>query len=292
MNYFQAQEDAEVLRSLVIPLEGEIKALKEKLRSADEEIQKLRSIDGNRSATIQTSALVGMLDENKASHNDTAAAAAAEPNVAAATPSEQNQADCQMCKNYESQLVSVQSEKDRLSKDIERLTEELSKEAALRCDLERKWQEKRDKYNEQVQQLVKKVDLGEKQLADLQRHYTVFKDEVSAELLKLTNEREMVHRHLTTLQDDNDFLAGRYIESSEEMQNQIIDLPSTVEELQETLLQSHQRLIEARVGCEFAQRKCESYADEAQVLRDQFQNALEERKTSDRHFTAQIKNLE
>lgn len=276
------------MRSLVIPLEGEIKALKEKLRSADEEIQKLRSVDGNTTAkTTQASALVGMLNENKISHNDTAI----ESNVAAATPSEQK-ADCQMCKNYESQLVSVQCEKDRLSKDIERLTEELSKEAALRCDLERKWQEKRDKYNEQVQQLVKKVDLSEKQLADLQRHYSAFKDGVSAELLKLTNEREMVHRHLTTLQDDNDFLAGRYMESSEEMQNQLIDLPCTVEELQEIFLQSHQSLIEARVGCEFAQRKCESYADEAQVLRDQFQNALEERKASDRHFTAQIKNLE
>lgn len=191
MNLFQAQEDAEVLRSLVIPLEGEIKALKEKLRSADEEIQKLRSVDVN----TTESALVGMLNENKISHNDIAD----ESNMAETTVSEQSKADCQMCKNYESQLVSVQGEKDRLSKDIERLTEELSKEAALRCDLERKWQEKRDKYNEQVQLLVKKVDLSERQLGDLQRHYTVFKDEVSAELLKLTNEREMVHRHLTTV---------------------------------------------------------------------------------------------
>lgn len=281
-----------MLRSLVIPLEGEIKALKEKLRSADEEIQKLRSADGisNTAATVQTSALVGMLNENKAGQND----AVTESNSIASfeASAEQNKADCQLCKNYESQLVSTQSEKDRLGKDIDRLAEELSKEAALRCDLERKWQEKRDKYNEQVKQLIKKVDLSEKKLGELERHYTVFKDEVSGELLKLTNEREMVHRHLTTLQDDNDFLAGRYMESAEEMQNQLIDLPSTVEELQETLLQSHQSLIEARVGCEFAQRKCESYLDEAQVLRDQFQNALEERKASDRHFTAQIKSLE
>lgn len=276
-----------MLRSLVIPLEGEIKALKEKLRSADEEIQRLRPAEGISTATTTASALVGMLNENKTAHTDSVS----DVNSASAA-TEQNKIDCQMCKNYESQLVSVQSEEDRLSKDIGRLTDELSKEAALRCDLERKWQEKRDKYNEQVQQLVKKVDISEKQLADLQHHYTAFKDDISSELLKLTNEREMVHKHLTTLQDDNDFLAGRYMESSEEMQNQLIDLPSTVEELQEIFLQSHQSLIEARVGCEFAQRKCESYLDEAQVLRDQFQNALEERKASDRHFTAQIKNLE
>jgi hypothetical protein len=36
---FQAQEDAEVLRSLVVPLEQEIKALKDKLRSTDEQLQ-------------------------------------------------------------------------------------------------------------------------------------------------------------------------------------------------------------------------------------------------------------
>lgn len=287
---FQAQEDAEVLRSLVIPLEGEIKALKEKLRSADEEIQRLRSAEGTSNTSATVSALVGMLNENKTANIDVLAETNELSAIAIST--EQNKADCQLCKNYESQLVSVQSEEDRLNKDINRLTDELSKEAALRCDLERKWQEKRDKYNEQVQQLVRKVDMSEKELIDLQRHYAEFKDKISGEFLKLTSERELVHKHLTTLQDDNDFLAGRYMESSEEMQNQIIDLPSTVEELQEIFLQSHQSLIEARLGFEFAQRKCESYSDEAQVLRDQFQNSLEERKSSERHFIAQIKSLE
>lgn len=38
----QAQEDAEVLRSLVVPLEEEIKALKDKLRATDEQLQKCR----------------------------------------------------------------------------------------------------------------------------------------------------------------------------------------------------------------------------------------------------------
>lgn len=39
LTLFKAQEDAEVLRSLVVPLEEEIRALKEKLRAADEQIQ-------------------------------------------------------------------------------------------------------------------------------------------------------------------------------------------------------------------------------------------------------------
>ncbi|XP_031625433.1 rab GTPase-binding effector protein 1 isoform X2 [Contarinia nasturtii] len=282
----KAQEDAEVLRSLVIPLEGEIKALKEKLRSADEEIQQLRQASGIQNEIPSSSALVGMLNESKINQSETTA----EP-IAAST-AETIGVDCQMCKNYESQMVTIQAEKDALSKDIERFNEELAKEAALRHDLENKWQEKREKYNEQVQQLTKQVDYNEREMSTLQRHYTAFKDEVNEEFSKMTNEREMVHRHLNTLQDDNDFLAARYMASAEEIQNQLIDLPDTVEALQELILQSNQSLIEARVGCEFEQRKCATFADETQVLRDQLQTAWAERQANDRDFTARIKALE
>lgn len=287
-----------MLRSLVIPLEGEIKALKEKLRSADEEIQTLRLAAGISNATestLNSSALVGMLNEGKATENidpSTTLTTTTTATNLATGESQPNAEECQLCKNYESQLVSVQSEKELLQKDIDRYNEELAKEAALRRDLENKWQEKREKYNEQVQQLTKKVEYNEKEMSALQKNYTAFKEEVNEEFSKMTNEREMIHRHLTTLQDDNDFLAGRYMASSEEMQNQLIDLPNTVEELQEFLLQSHQNLIEARVGCEFAQRKCNSFSDEAQLLRDQLQSAWAERQASDRDFTTRIKGLE
>lgn len=276
----------------MIPLEGEIKALKEKLRSADEEIQILRSEAGIRNSrdTNQTSALVGMLNECKINQSDSTT----EQTTMSDTTVDLQPVvdDCQMCKNYESQLVSAKAERDTLSKDIERYNEELGKEAALRHDLEKQWQEKREKYNDQVQQLSKKVDYNEKEMAALQRHYTQFKEEVNEEFSKMTNERETVHRHLTTLQDDNDFLAGRYMASSEEMQNQLINLPDTIDGLQEFLLQSHQHLIEARVGCEFAQRKCASFSDESTVLRDQLQTAWAERHASDRDFTSRIKALE
>lgn len=284
-----------MLRSLVIPLEEEIKALKEKLRTSDEENQNYRLTAGISKPTSAfvgaTSALVGMLNESKSNQNLNVDAntESVEPSN---LPEDSMQIACEMCSNYESQLVIAQNEKELLRKDIERYNGELAKEAQLRQDLESKWQEKRDKYKQQVQQLEKKVEYNEKELAALQRHYTTFKEEVNNEFLKLTNERETIHRHLTTLQDDNDILAGRYMASSEEMQNQLIDLPNTVEELQEILLQSHQSLIEARVGCEFAQRKCTSLADESQVLRDQLQSAWEERQASDRDFIARIKSLE
>lgn len=262
--------------------------MKEKLRTSDEENQKFRLTVGiSKPTDVATSALVGMLNESKSNQHLNV-----EESTQSIEPSSDPDAPCEMCNNYESQLATAQNEKESLRKDIERFNEELAKEAELRRDLESKWQEKRDKYKQQVQQLEHKVEYNEKELAALQRHYTTFKEEVNNEFLKLTNERETIHRHLTTLQDDNDFLAGRYMENAEEMQNQLIDLPNTVEELQEFLLQSHQSLIEARVGCEFAQRKSASSADESQVLRDQLQSAWVDRQASDRDFTAKIKVLE
>lgn len=287
----------------MIPLEEEIRALKEKLRATDEELQKSRSrvgIVASSSNTNLGSALVGMLNESKS--NQSLLNAQNETNESMATVftvDDDPQNDlaaaavvCEMCKNYEAQLVSSQNDQENLRKDIDRFNEELAKEAILRRDLEEKWQKKRDKYKEHVNQLTKTIEHNERELATLQKNYGTFKDEVNEELTKLTVERESLHRHLNTLQDDNDFLAGRYLASSEEMENQLIDLPSTVEELQETLLQSHQSLIEARVGCEFEQRKCASYLDEIQVLRDQLQAVLDERHATDRDFMARIKSLE
>lgn len=243
-------------------------------------------------SSTHSSALVGMLNESKSNQNIEITDNETNNEIASSQIDDSQPIDspsCEMCKNYESQLVSTQNEKDSLRKEIDRFSEELSKESALRHDLELKWQEKRDKYKEQVQQLTHKVEYNEKELTALQRHYATFKEEVNEEFLKLTNERETVHRHMTTLQDDNDFLAARYMATSEELQNQLIDLPNTVEELQEILLQSHQSLIEARVGWEFAQRKNTSYLDETQVLRDQLQTAWAERHASDRDFIARIK---
>lgn len=275
-----------MLRSLVIPLEEEIKALKEKLRASDDENQKYRVAAGIQSPddTAESSALVGMLNENKSALDTTTN-----------TVIDSGEADavaCALCRNYESQLVATQSEKDGLQKEIERYNEELSKESALRHDLETKWQDKRDKYKEQIQQLTQKVEFNEKELAALQRHFIAFKEDVNTEFLKLTSERETIHRHMTTLQDDNDFLAARYMASSEEVQNQVIDLPNTVEELQVVVLKSHQSLVEARVGWEFEQRKSTSYLDEIQVLRDTFQTATADRQATDKEFSSRIKHLE
>lgn len=179
-----------------------------------------------------------------------------------------------------------------LRKDVERFKEELEREAHLRRDLEEQWQEKRESHKRQVQALSERVTKAERDFSAMQLYYADYKEEIKQEMLKLTAEREQIHRHLETLQSDNDFLAGKYLATSEDLQNQRIDLPNNVEDLQEVLLKCHENLIEARVGCEFEQRKSMSYFDEAQLLRDQLTQQYNERHSFERDVTARIKSLE
>ncbi|GAB0091366.1 rab GTPase-binding effector protein 1 [Sergentomyia squamirostris] len=275
----KAQEDAEVLRSLVVPLEEEIKALKEKLRATDEELQSIR---GGGSSS-DSSALVGMLKDAKSDPKST---------VDGIMP-------CEMCKNYEMQLVQAQdntrkeqTKTEQVLKQVERLKEDFDREAVLRQELESQWQEKREQHKNEVLSLTDHIKKTEDSFAHLQRHYNEIKDEINQELLKLTHERETLHRHLESLQRDNDILAGKYLATSEEIQNQEINLPNTVDELQEMLLQVHQSLIEARVGCEFEQTKSISLRDESQLLRDQLESFYKERQAYEREVVANLRSLE
>ncbi len=60
---------------------------------------------------------------------------------------------CEMCSNYESQLLNAQAKIHDLEKHIislERYKQELSKETAFRKDMEEKWNEKKEEYKEEV----------------------------------------------------------------------------------------------------------------------------------------------
>lgn len=283
----QAQEDAEVLRSLVVPLEEEIKVLKEKLRNCDDQLQTYR---GGAAGGCTESALVGMLKEHQI----------------ASSPIGHDKPDatidtvpCTQCNTLHHQLATVQKELadtrhecDLQKGDTDRYKEELHKEGALRTDLEQQWQDKRETHKQEVEMLTEKVSASESQLRDLQQRFSDVKDDIEQQLLSVTSEREDIHRHLNTLQNDNDFLAGKYLATSEELQNQRIDLPDTVDELQELLLKCHESLIEARVGCEFEQRKCVCYLDETQVLRDQLNAMHNDRLNCEKENATRIRTLE
>lgn len=240
----KAQEDAEVLRSLVVPLEEEIKALKEKLRSTDDELQKSKET------------LLKRRQQEPGSF---------EPS-------------CDMCANYEAQLVKVEATAKNLEKqllDSKRMLqaqkEDLAKEVEFRKEMEGKWNEKKEEHKIKVAELTIVSQTAQQNLIELKKTLEQFQKNVTEELCKLTRNREEVQRHLTALQAENENLVGKQSKHSQQLQSESINMPNTVEELQFSLLRMREDLITAKIAQEVAQEKEETLRYEVTLLREQME---------------------
>lgn len=127
---------------------------------------------------------------------------------------------------------------------------------------------------------------------ELQQKFLEAKDEISRQLLRVSGDREKVNKQLETLQADNDFLSGRYLATAEEIENQYINLPNTVEELHEVILRQQNELIQARLGCDFEKKRCVTSLDEIQILRDQLDASNNERIQYKKKYQTEIKSLQ
>lgn len=231
-----------MLRSLVVPLEEEIKALKEKLRTTDDELQtcQRQAASGGDSATaVRTveSALVGLLEraaEQSASQPTatTTASIATETDTDAAPREPSPVPPCADCAANTAEMATLTGTLSAARKDVEHVRAELEREASLRRQLEAQWQEKRDEHKHEVQSLDERVARAEREFNALRQFYGEAKETMRKQLARLTAEREQAMRHLEQLQQDNDFLAGRFAATAAELQNERIDLPCNVDDLQ------------------------------------------------------------
>ncbi|XP_037717001.1 rab GTPase-binding effector protein 1 [Drosophila subpulchrella] len=262
-----ASEEVEMMHSIVEQLQEEMKALKVKLREQDEQLQA-------KSAT-----------EESALHKSTSMDVA--------------EGHCESCSSAEKKTDELnahinkqQKQVDLLQKQLVESRETLAKEAALRKDLEDQWQEKREAHKSEVQSLRDQTKTNEQRLLDMQQKFLETKDEVIKQIQRVTDDRERVNKQLETLQADNDFLSGRYLATSQEIDNQYINLPNTVVELQELMLRQQSELIQARVSSEYERQKCTSTEDEIQILRAQLEEANNDRRAYKRKVQLDIKSLQ
>ncbi|KAK1124937.1 hypothetical protein K0M31_006282 [Melipona bicolor] len=240
-----AQEDAEVLRSLVVPLEEEIKALKEKLRATDDELQKCKEVQLQK----KQQELPGS-----------------------------SESVCDMCANYEAQLVKMQAAAKELEKqqlDSERMLqvqkEDLAKEVEFRKEMEEKWNEKKEEHKIKVAELTVTSQTLQQTLTELKRIFEQVQRNVKDELVKLTRGREEVQRHLIVLQKENENLVGKHSKHSQQLQSESINMPNNVEELHVSLLKMREDLITAKVAQEVAQEKEETLRYEVTLLHEQME---------------------
>lgn len=262
-----------MLHSIVEQLQEEMKALKVKLREQDVQLQA-------KSAKIEESQT-----DSGATHKSTSMDA--------------TESTCESCPLAEKKAEELnatikkqQKQVDLLQKQLVESRETLAKEAALRKDLEDQWQEKREAHKSEVQSLREQAKTNEQRLLDMQQKFLETKDEVMKQIQRVTDDRERVNKQLETLQADNDFLSGHYLATSLEIENQYINLPNTVDELQELMLRQQSELIQARVSSEYERQKRVSTVDEIQILRAQLEESNNERRVYKRKMQLDIKSLQ
>ncbi|XP_044758932.1 rab GTPase-binding effector protein 1 [Coccinella septempunctata] len=268
-------EDPEVLRSLVEPLEDQIKALKEKLRNTDELLQNCREC-GHNGGNMKLNGLetTTTTSQTERTHN------------------------CDMCQNYEAQLVGEQKKYNDLlvkntaaEKAVERHKEELLKEIGFRKEMEEKWNEKREELKIQVAELTKNTEHAEMDLKELRQIFDQRCHEFKMSLSKLTKDREKMCHELQTLQLENENLVGKYTMHSQELQSQVINLPDTVQELHELILKNNQELIIAKIGKENAEATVNKLQSNIIHLEEQMNIKQQERDILENNFSQEINLL-
>lgn len=311
----KAQEDAEVLKSLVIPLEKKIQELTDKLRITEEKLRKYEPDEGldNLEGSDKKKSDKCLIDlsyntsQESGSHSPKGSEAkspmresceivefenAIAPPIAGVSPSKS--VPCDMCVNYEAQLVAqqqltrqLQKQKEQLENNMERFKEDFNKETQFRKDMEEKWNEKKEEHRNQVAELKKLYETAENELKSLQKTFSQVYEEVKGQLETLKFDREKTNAQLEELQKENDNLIGKYSAHSEQLRNESINFPDTVEELQELLLKAHEELIAAKVAKEAKEEQVNTLKCEIQLIRDQMASELNSGKELENSLAAE-----
>ncbi|KAI5697055.1 hypothetical protein M8J75_004379 [Diaphorina citri] len=243
----KAEEDAEVLRSLVVPLEDEIKLLKQMLRTTDEELRKYKKLTPHLPHSIQDC----VFDSCDLDLSET---------------TEETSVD----------LVSINSNNSSTNNNSHRLRHNLSPshqslhtiESSRSCDqcpqLRQSLKEAQDRIRdlekqvislEKVGELTQKSATVEGELRELRETYGHTFDEVRRQVQQLEDERRQCLDRIEAVQAKNDALVGKTSKTSAELQDEFINLPSSIPDLHEIILRMRQDLIRARVGKEDAEER-------------------------------------
>ncbi|XP_050684808.1 rab GTPase-binding effector protein 1 isoform X2 [Leptidea sinapis] len=237
----QNVEDSELVRSIVEPLEAEIGALKTKLRDTDARLQEtLKSVETKE----KTKDITNSGGDGK---------------VESGLPQTEGPSGCDMCVNYERQLVTEQSRANRHRDDALRAqralrsaTEELEGVRSIHDETVRGWQAERAESGRRVHELEDALRAADEVLRATSEAAERASQRALDLVTTLTVDRETLQKRLDSLERDNATLIGKYTRKAVEIQNEVINLPDTVIELQEQCLQLRDQLIVVQLGREEA----------------------------------------
>lgn len=132
---------------------------------------------------------------------------------------------------------------NELRLQLEAKNNELQREVERRCNLEQRFTDAAKQSTDRIKELVEKSDQDDIRLSDLKKKFEMFTRETSSMIENFTTNREVLTSQLLELRQENDYLLGKFISRSRDMQSDVIDLPQTIEELQFLCLTLNEKLI-------------------------------------------------
>ncbi|CAL4060506.1 unnamed protein product, partial [Meganyctiphanes norvegica] len=180
---------------------------------------------------------------------------------------------CKFCSKYQTQINKVQSDyrelekqKTLLEKALERHKEDLDREAEYRHIMEDKWKNMAEEYEKKVKELSQQIEVATGRHNDMLARFKDTVRRLKEQLQLLIERRELAQQELTRLQKENDTLIGKHSAHSQELQNEFINLPDNMEEMQLLLLRYREDIIAAKVSKEHLE---ETLKSEILFLKDQ-----------------------
>lgn len=147
-------------------------------------------------------------------------------------------------------LERIMKEKSELQKKLDSLEiqlrhqrDELEREVQRRCELEQRFTEDAKRSSDQIEELISKSNQDDARILEFQKRVDYYAQETSSMIESFTTNREVLTSQLQQLRYENDFLLGKFLSKSRDLQNESINLPQTVDELQFYCLKLTEKLI-------------------------------------------------
>lgn len=308
----KAQEDADKLRSVITPFEEEISSLKAELRHCHEHMavlegQELRGLhdaskrrrshpNPSSSSSDQGQDLTDSIVIPKKSGDASESMSSKDEGVrfvrrqdwdAMQKQLEISKKPCLECEKLRAELKRLQETEKRMQDQVNSVEHLLENEKLARQQVERYKASLEMSLNitakearSQISTLTSKVQDSEKFLEGAKKRFSDNKRQLREQMSAMTTYREDMQAELTRLQDENDELVGKHSRFAQELQEEFINLPSNIEEIQVLLLKYREEVITAKVAKDhvenISQRELESARSQLQQQNIKERNLAQE----------------
>jgi len=202
---------------------------------------------------------------------------------------------CQLCLNYEAQLVAAQSiattasaSKELAEKCQSEAEDKAEKEKTLRLEMEERLTSMAEEIHLNTKAVKEQLKNQEESIKLREEELLKASELTKSQIMRLTAEREEVCKELNRLQLENDDLVGKHSKAADELQNESINLPTSMDDMQLLLLKFREDIITAKVAQAHME---ENLRSELLFLKDQAHSEQQERDQMEEALNKDITSL-